>query len=326
MIQNYEETHLIFGALGQDGSYLSENLSREGKNVFGVVRKSAKTIQKYQGNNIQYIRGDILDASFINYVIKLTKPTHVYNLAAMSSVKDTLSNPSLSQKVNFEFVQSLIQCIENHNQLTHHKTYFLQASSSEMFGPDQLNPLHEKSDHDPRSPYAQHKSLAHKYCLDIQDSKQVQVGILILFNHESSRRPLKYVSRKITNTAYLISKGLQNKLILGNLEITRDWGYAPDYVKVMQIMGRESIAEDFVVATGQTHSLTELCALAFEAFDITNYEKFIYSDKSLFRENESSGLTGDASKLTKKISWKPSITFQDMIKNMALAETVQAYD
>ena len=319
---NYNGTlHLIFGALGQDGSYLAEQLSLEGKKVVGVIRDSSVVPKEYLHENINYVRGDILDSTFVYSLLEAYAPTHIYNLASASSVSESYLHPELSLKVNFEFVRTLIQNIGKYRENSGREIFLLQASSSEMFGPGHPNPITESTAHDPRSPYAEHKSMSHQLCLKARVDLDLKIGIAILFNHESSRRPLKFVSRKITHGAYLISKGIEEKLTLGNIGVSRDWGYAPDFVKAMKLIAQNLFSDDFVVATGQLHSLGEMCSVAFEALGVRNYSNYIESNSSLYRPNENSGLVGDSSKLFQIIGWSPEVTFEEMIKIMVFAES-----
>jgi len=313
--------HLIFGALGQDGSYLAEQLSAEGKKVIGVIRSSSVVPNAYLHENINYVSGDILDSDFVYSLLETYEPTHVYNLASASSVAESYLHPDLSLKVNFEFVRILIESIEKYRVFSGREIFLLHASSSEMFGPDQQSPITEKTAHNPRSPYAEHKSMAHNLCLRARRDRDIKIGVAILFNHESPRRPLKFVSRKITHGAYLISKGIEKKLTLGNISIARDWGYAPDYVNALKLIAQDFYSSDFVVATGRLHTLDEMCAIAFKEVGILNHLSFVASDSSLYRANENSGLVGDSSKITQVTQWRPEVTFDQMIKIMVAAES-----
>lgn len=312
--------HLIFGALGQDGSYLAEQLSTNGNQVIAVIRNSSVIPKEYSNQNINFIRGDILDGGFVYSLLEKYKPTHIYNLASASSVSESYLNPEQSMQVNLEFVRSLIDCMDRFRMAHGQDIFLLQASTSEMFGPDHQNLITEETTHDPRSPYAEHKSLAHNLCLQARTTKGLKIGTVILFNHESPRRPVNFVSRKITRGAYLISQGVKNELVLGNIYVQRDWGYAPDYVHAISLVANDFLSDDFVVATGQLRSLDDMCRIAFKVAGILDYENYLVSDKSLFRPNENSGLKGDASKIRDKLGWKPIVTFEQMIEKMVFAE------
>ena len=320
MKNTHTARHLVFGALGQDGSYLMEQLCAEGQQVIGVIRNSAIVPKEFLDKKIKYVRGNILDATFLDSLLTTYKPTHLYNLASASSVSESYANPSLSLQINLEFVSLLIDRIEEYRSKYKRDIYFLQASTSEMFGPVQQNLITEDTPHDPRSPYAEHKSLAHKLCLHARATKDFKIGTVILFNHESPRRPLKFVSRKITRGAYLISKGIEKELVLGNINVVRDWGYAPDYVDAIRLIAIDSHNDDYVVATGQLRSLNDMCQIAFQAAGISDCESYIVSDKSLFRSNENSGLRGNSNKVMDKLGWEPKVSFEQMIEMMVFAE------
>jgi GDPmannose 4,6-dehydratase len=187
-----------------------------------------------------------------------------------------------------------------------------------MFGPNQQSPITEKTAHNPQSPYAEHKSMAHNLCLRARRDRDVKIGVAILFNHESPRRPLKFVSRKITHGAYLISKGIEKKLTLGNISISRDWGYAPDYVNAMKIIAENTRTDDFIIATGKLHSLEDMCRVAFEAKGLGDFTEFVESDRSLYREVENSGLIGLADKARLELNWRSRLTFEEMIRQMVI--------
>lgn len=319
------ETHLIFGALGQDGSYLAEKLSAEGKRVIGIVRDSAVVPEVSKEKKIKYIKGNILDSEFVQEILLSCQPSHVYNFAALSSVAKSHTYPELSEKINLGFVKDLIDNIQSTQKENKQEVYLLQASSSEMFGPNHSKPIAEDATHDPRSPYALHKSLAHRYCLESRKSKNLKIGTAILFNHESPRRPLNFVSRKITHGAFQIARGFEKKLILGNITISRDWGFAPDYVQAMYQLGQHRVDDDFVVSSGELHSLEEMCEIAFAYLGMSDYGNYVKSDKMLFRENENSGLIGDSSKIFSRLDWSPSTSFKNMIEIMVNAESNNAY-
>ncbi len=323
-IKNNGSCQIIFGALGQDGSYLAEQLSANGKQVIAVVRNSSMIPEKHNSEKINYVKGDILDKVFVYSLIERYKPTHIYNLASASSVSESHLNPTQSLQINLEFVRSLIDDVEKYRAIHRKDIYLLQASTSEMFGPDNQNLITEDTSHDPRSPYAEHKSLAHKLCVNARTTKDLKIGTAILFNHESPRRSLKFVSRKITRGAYLISQGLKDELVLGNINVTRDWGYAPDYVEAMRLLANDCHNDDFVIATGQLRSLSDMCQIAFHAAGVLDYQDYVRSDKSLFRSNENSGLKGDSSKVLDLLGWKPKVTFEQLIEKMVCAEAEES--
>lgn len=322
MKKDREDCHLIFGALGQDGSYLAEMLSTAGEKVIGVIRSSSVVPGKYTNEKVSYVRGNILDSDFIYSLLERFKPTHIYNLASASSVSESYINSELSLQINSRFVQLLVNSIEVFRAKTGHDIFLMQASSSEMFGPTHTAPVNENTLHDPRSPYAEHKSISHNFCIEARLTRDLKIGTAILFNHESSRRPLKFVSRKITHGAFMISQGLEKRLILGNIQVRRDWGYAPDYVEAMKRIAMAKSASDYVVATGKLHSLEDMCRIAFEAIGLGDFEKYVDSDKSLFRKVENSGLVGRAEKMYFEFNWGPSLPFEEMIREMVHHESL----
>jgi GDPmannose 4,6-dehydratase len=322
VINDQVTVHLIFGALGQDGSYLAEQLSAEGNQIIGVIRNSSVIPNEYRHENINYVRGDILDTDFVYSLLETFRPTHIYNLASASSVSESYLHPQLSLKVNLEFVQELIKNIEKYRTKSGEDVFLLQASSSEMYGPDQQSPIIESTAHDPRSPYAEHKSRAHYLCLNARETKDLRIGTAILFNHESPRRPLKFVSRKISHGAFAISQGREKKLVLGNINVQRDWGYAPDYVEAMSLIAQSNLVDDFVLATGKLHSLEDMCRVAFKAAGLGDFSKYVDSDQSLFRTVENSGLVGVAEKAHQKLNWSHRVSFELMIEQMVNQESV----
>lgn len=322
MKRKNENCHLIFGALGQDGSYLAEMLSAEGEQVIGVIRNSSVVPEKYSHQKINFVKGNILDSEFVYSLLERYRPTHIYNMASTSSVAESYLNPELSLDINLRFVQLLVNSIEIFRSKTGQDIFLLQTSSSEMFGPTHIAPVNENTSHDPRSPYAEHKSISHNFCIEARITRDLKIGTAILFNHESSRRPLKFVSRKITHGAFMISQGLEKRLILGDIRVRRDWGYAPDYVEAMKRIAMAKSASDYVVATGKLHSLQDMCRIAFETVGLGNFEKYINSDKSLFRKVENSGLVGLAEKMQLEFNWGPSLPFEEMIREMVHQESL----
>ena len=322
MINDQVTVHLIFGALGQDGSYLAEQLSAEGNQVIGVIRNSSIIPNEYRHENINYVRGDILDTNFVYSLLETFRPTHIYNLASASSVSESYIFPELSLRINLEFVQELINNLERYRTKSGQDIFLLQASSSEMYGPDQQSPINENTPHDPRSPYAEHKSMAHNLCFEARSNLAMKIGTAILFNHESPRRPLKFVSRKISHGAFAISQGREKKLVLGNINVQRDWGYAPDYVEAISLIAQSNLVDDFVLATGKLHSLEDMCRVAFKAAGLGDFSKYVDSDQSLYRTIENSGLVGVAEKAHLKLNWSHKVSFELMIEQMVNQESV----
>lgn len=312
--------YLIFGALGQDGSYLTEKLSLNGFQVTGVTRSSSTIPENKFQDNVAYSQGNILDEHFIEKLLFTKRPTHIFNLASASSVAESFLHPEISFHINLLFVQQLIKSLEKYRDVSGVDPVLIQASSSEMYGPHHFTPITEFSIHDPQSPYAQHKSEAHMYCIKARKENNLKISTAILFNHESPRRPIRFVSRKITRGAFLISKGLQDKLILGNIEVERDWGFAPDYVEAIWKIGQSQKNSDYVVASGELNSISHMCEVAFEELGLGDFRKYVESDPRFYRSVENSGLVGDPSKIKLELNWEKKTSFEEMTRYMVNQE------
>jgi GDPmannose 4,6-dehydratase len=311
---------LIFGALGQDGMFLSEELLLKGDKVYGFVRNSSEIRAPNGINGVTYIFGDLLDRDLIEKTINKCDPDFIYNLASFSSVKSSFDFPHLSEQINYRFVEMVLEILRERKDKNKHPIKFFQASSSEMFGPNPQGPLYENSEFNPQSPYALHKYQAHKSAIRFRDEYEIPIYTAILFNHESHRRKPTFASRKITLGAFEIVSGKRNYLSLGNIDSLRDWGYAGDYVKAMLMIMESSIPDDFVVATGELHSLRDICQIAFEAVGLGNYEKFVKVDQDLIRKNDTSGLVGNPSKIARVLDWRNTMKFEAMIQFMVSQE------
>jgi GDPmannose 4,6-dehydratase len=309
---------LITGITGQDGSYLAELLLEKGYKVFGMVRRSST--EKF--DRINHIRdklhlrqADLLDQLSIIRLIEECQPDEMYNLAAQSFVPTSWDQPMLTGEFNALGVTKMLEAI----RLVNKKIKFYQASSSEMFGKVKEVPQTEKTPFYPRSPYGVAKVYAHWITVNYRESYGIFAVSGILFNHESPRRGLEFVSRKITNGVAQIKLGMAKKLFLGNLDAKRDWGYAGDYVKAMWLMLQEKEPEDFVIATGKNHSVRDLARIAFEHVGL-DYKKFVEVDPKLVRPAEVDVLLGDPSYAQKKLGWKPEVPFEELIKMMVDAD------
>ena len=309
---------LITGITGQDGSYLAELLLEKGYKVFGMVRRSST--EKF--DRINHIRdklhlrqADLLDQLSLIRLIEECQPDEMYNLAAQSFVPTSWDQPMLTGEFNALGVTKMLEAI----RLVNKKIKFYQASSSEMFGKVKEVPQTEKTPFYPRSPYGVAKVYAHWITVNYRESYGIFAVSGILFNHESPRRGLEFVSRKITNGVARIKLGLAKKLYLGNLDAKRDWGYAGDYVKAMWLMLQEKEPEDFVIATGKNHSVRDLARIAFEHVGL-DYKKFVEVDPKLVRPAEVDILLGDPSYAQKKLGWKPEVSFEELIKMMVDAD------
>lgn len=309
---------LITGITGQDGSYLAELLLEKGYKVFGMVRRSST--EKF--DRISHIRdklhlrqADLLDQLSLIRLIEECQPDEMYNLAAQSFVPTSWEQPMLTGEFNALGVTKMLEAI----RLVNKKIKFYQASSSEMFGKVKEVPQTEKTPFYPRSPYGVAKVYAHWITVNYRESYGIFAVSGILFNHESPRRGLEFVSRKITNGVARIKLGLSKKFFLGNLDAKRDWGYAGDYVKAMWLMLQQKDPEDFVIATGENHSVRDLAQIAFEHVGL-DYKKFVEVDPKLVRPAEVDILLGDPSYAQKKLGWKPEVSFEQLIKMMVDAD------
>ncbi len=309
---------LITGITGQDGSYLADLLLEKGYEVFGMVRRSSTE----NFDRINHIRdrihlrqADLLDQLSLITLIEQCQPDEIYNLAAQSFVPTSWEQPMLTGEFNALGVTKMLEAI----RLVNKKIKFYQASSSEMFGKVQQVPQNEKTPFYPRSPYGVAKVYAHWITVNYRESYGIFAVSGILFNHESPRRGLEFVSRKITHAVARIKLGLSKKLYLGNLEAKRDWGYAGDYVKAMWLMLQQNEPEDFVIATGKNHSVRELAQIAFEHVGL-DYKDFVEVDPELVRPAEVDVLLGDSSYARKKLGWKPEVPFEQLIQMMADAD------
>src|SRR5579864_6448597 len=309
---------LITGVTGQDGSYLAELLLDEGYEVVGMVRRSSTvnferiaTIQ----DRLTLVAGDLVDeASMIN-ILREHRPSEVYNLAAQSFVQTSWGQPVLTGEITALGVTRLLDAI----RIVDPSIRVYQASSSEMFGKVVEVPQSERTPFYPRSPYGVAKVYGHWITVNYRESYGLHASSGILFNHESPRRGLEFVTRKVAFSAAAIKLGLQKTVALGNLDAQRDWGYAADYVRAMWLMLQQDEPGDFVVATGETHPVRELCQIAFDEVGL-NWEDHVVIDQQFFRPAEVDLLIGDPSKARDKLGWKPEVGFEELIRMMVDAD------
>ncbi len=309
---------LITGITGQDGSYLAEFLLEKGYEVIGMVRRTS-TVNFSRISHIQdkitLVSGDLLDQSSLIYILEKYQPDEVYNLAAQSFVPTSFEQPVFTGEVTALGVTRLLEAI----RIVNPKIKFYQASSSEMFGKVKEVPQNENTPFHPRSPYGVAKVYAHWITVNYRESYGIFACSGILFNHESPRRGLEFVTRKVTYNAAKIKLGLAKELRLGNLDARRDWGFAGDYVKAMWLMLQQPEPDDYVVGTGETHSVRELCELAFGYLGL-DWKKYVVQDPALFRPADVDLLVADATKARTKLGWKPTVTFEELIKMMVDAD------
>ena len=309
---------LITGITGQDGSYLAEALLQKGYEVVGMVRRSStvnyERIAHIQGS-IDFVNGDLLDQISLIDAIKIHEPDEIYNLAAQSFVQTSFGQPVLTGETTALSVTRMLDAI----RIVNPKIRFYQASSSEMFGKVAEVPQTEATPFHPRSPYGVAKVYGHWITVNYRESYNLHASSGILFNHESPRRGLEFVTRKISYGAASIKLGLQEKLSLGNLDAKRDWGFAGDYVEAMWMMLQQEQPDDYVICSGMTHSVREFCDLAFSHLGL-NYEDHVVVDEQFFRPAEVDLLVGDYGKAKRVLAWEPSTSFKDLVAMMVEAD------
>lgn len=305
---------LITGITGQDGSYLAEFLLSQGYRVYGMVRRAS--VEKFERiahirSQIELLQGDLLDQFSLISVLKTAGPSEVYNLAAQSFVPTSWSQPVLTSEFTAIGVTKLLEAI----RLVDPKIKFYQASSSEMYGKVRETPQTELTPFYPRSPYGVSKVYGHYITVNYRESYDLFAVSGILFNHESPRRGLEFVTRKVTDAVAQIKLGIIDTLKLGNLDAKRDWGFAGDYVEAMWRMLQQEAPDDYVIATGRTHSVRDLVEIAFGHVDL-DWRKHVVVDQDLIRPAEVDLLVGDPSKAKEKLGWEPKVTFEQMIRIM----------
>jgi GDPmannose 4,6-dehydratase len=313
---------LITGITGQDGSYLTELLLSRGYDVYGVIRRAStfnteRIDHIYQdphesGRRLRLLYGDLNDASSLNKILRDVQPDEIYNLGAQSHVRVSFDIPEYTAEVGALGTLRLLEAIRETGL---RGTRFYQASSSELFGKVQEVPQRETTPFYPRSPYGVAKLYAYWVTVNYRESYGLFACNGVLFNHESERRGETFVTRKITRAVAAIKLGLQNKLYLGNLDAKRDWGHAKDFVEAMWLMLQQDEADDYVIATGETHSVREFLDEAFGRLDL-DWKQFVEIDPRYFRPAEVDLLIGDASKARRKLGWEPKITFKELVRTM----------
>jgi GDPmannose 4,6-dehydratase len=310
---------LITGITGQDGSYLAELLLEKGYQVHGMVRRAST--EKF--DRIEHLReritlhqGDLLDQRSLVDSLRAARPSEIYNLAAMSFVAVSWIQPTLTAEFTGVGVTRMLEAMRE----VCPEARFYQASSSEMFGKVLEVPQTETTPFYPRSPYGVAKAYGHFITVNYRESYDLHATSGILFNHESPRRGLEFVTRKITWHAAAIKHGLSKELRLGNLDAERDWGYAKDYVEAMWLMLQRDIAEDYVIATGAAHSVRECCQIAFDEAGLGDFERYVVIDPAFVRPAEVDHLIGDPSKAERDLGWKPRTSFEELIRLMTQSD------
>ncbi|MBF29385.1 MAG: GDP-mannose 4,6-dehydratase [Acidimicrobiaceae bacterium] len=310
---------LITGITGQDGQHLAELLNSKGYDVFGLVKgqnnpRIAGVLEQFPF--VEPVSGDLADLSSLVKAIGVAQPDEVYNLGAVSYVAYSFTHAELTADISGLGVLRMLDAIRMVGGLDNNSIRFYQASTSEMFGEVRETPQTEMTPFHPRSPYGCAKVFGHYITMNYRESYDMFACSGILFNHEGPRRGLEFVTRKITNGVARIKLGLQDEIVLGNLDSKRDWGYAGDYVRAMWLMLQHDTAEDFVIATGETHSIHEFLDLAFAEVGIDDWQPYVRQDPKFLRPAEVDVLTGDASKAKEVLGWEPEVSFAQLVKMM----------
>ena len=311
-------TALITGITGQDGSYLAEFLLQKEYKVVGIVRRSSTTPYErisHLVDDIELVSADLLDQTSLTDVVSDCKPDEIYNLAAQSFVQTSWNQPVLTGEFTALGVTRMLEAMKKAAP----NARFYQASSSEMFGKVHESPQRESTPFYPRSPYGVAKVYGHWITVNYRESFALYAVSGILFNHESPRRGLEFVTRKVTDGVARIKLGLSRELRLGNLEARRDWGFAGDYVRAMWLMLQEDTPDDYVIGTGKTWSVRQLCETAFRCVGL-DYREYVVQDDRFFRPAEVDLLVADASKAREALGWEPDVTFEQLIEMMVQAD------
>lgn len=309
---------LVTGLTGQDGSYLAELLHEKGYEVHGLLRRSSQPIDQRLGHLADFVQiqhGDLTDSLSLREILSRVQPDEIYNLAAQSHVAWSFKTPESTFDITGA---GCLRLLEAMRQTSPHSRFY-QASSSEMFGLVHETPQTERTPFHPRSPYGVAKVAAFWATVNYREGYDMFACNGILFNHESERRGEEFVTRKITIAAAKIKLGLQDKLMLGNLDAKRDWGYAPEYVEAMWLMLQQDKPDDYVIATGETHTVRDFCEAAFSHLDL-DYQKYVEIDPKFYRPAEVNLLIGDASKAKRELGWEPKVSFKELVARMVDAD------
>ena len=306
---------LITGINGMDGSHLADFLLSKGYKVFGMERRTSspnRTNTKHLQGKITFVNGDLTDQNSLVRCLKEANPTEVYNLAAMSFVGESWNTPEQTGDVTGMGALRMLEAIREYGE----SVKFYQASTSEMFGRMVENPANENTPFYPRSPYGVAKLYGHWITKNYRESYDMYNVSGILFNHESERRGIEFVTRKITDGVAQIALGVKDHIMLGNLDSKRDWGYSPDYVESMWLMLQQEGPDDYVIATGEDHSIAEFLDVAFNRIGIPDWGNYVKQDPRFMRPAEVAVLCGDSTKAREKLQWRPKTTFEEMINRM----------
>ena len=317
---------LITGITGQDGLYLGELLTAKGYEVFGILRgfnNPKREIVERVLPATRLIDADLTDVSSLHRAIAESSPDEVYNLGAISFVGNSWENSSRTADVTAKGVLNILEATRLYAGDDISRVRFYQASSSEMFGKAQVVPQNERTAMWPRSPYGVSKVFGHYMTINYRESYGMHASSGILFNHESPRRGPEFVTRKITQAVARISLGVQNVLMLGNLDARRDWGFAGDYVKAMWLMLQQPSADDYIIATGETHSIRDFLDIAFATAGIDDWDRYVAIDPAFFRPAEVTNIVGDASKAREVLGWRPEVPFAEIVRMMVESDLAE---
>lgn len=317
---------LITGITGQDGLYLAELLESKGYTVFGLIRgqnNPKAALVETIAPNVRLLAGDLADIPSLLRALEASTPDEVYNLGAISYVAYSWDQALLTSDVTGRGVLNILEAIRLYEQITGNTTKFYQASSSEMFGKVQSVPQNEETLLWPRSPYGVAKVFGHYTTINYRESYDMYACSGILFNHESPRRGPEFVTRKVSRAVARIKLGLQDELVMGTLDARRDWGFAGDYVEAMWLMLQQEQADDYVISTGETHSIRDLLDTAFAVADLQDWERYVRQDQAFMRPAEVDLLLGDASKAREKLGWTPTVTFPQLVQMMVESDLAE---
>ncbi len=312
-------TAFITGITGQDGRHLAEFLHHKGYKVYGMMKgqhNPRAELLRDEFPFIEIVPGDLTDLSSLITALEQTQPDEVYNLGAISFVAMSFNQSELTANVTGLGVLRMLEAVRMVGGPTNNPIRFYQASSSEMFGKVREVPQTEMTPFHPRSPYGVAKVFGHHLTVNYRESYGLYACSGILFNHEGPRRGLEFVTRKITNTAARIKLGIEKELVLGNIDAKRDWGYAGDYVQAMWLMLQQDEPDDYVIATGETHSVEEFLMLTFAKLDLGDWRNYVRQDKKFFRPAEVDLLIGDPSKARERLGWRPEVSFEQLVAMM----------
>lgn len=314
-------TALITGITGQDGGYLAAQLVAEGSTVHGVVRPGEVMPEHLTllGDGLMLHEVDLGNTDGLRGVLSATCPSEVYNLAGVSSVALSWGEPVLTAEINGTFVARLLQLVWEQQDSSGAPVRFVQASSAEVFAGATSAPQDEQTRVSPRSPYGASKAFAH-HLVQVFRERGLHASNAVLYNHESPRRPLAFVTRKIAHAAAAIGEGRESELVLGNLDARRDWGWAPEYADALVRMARHDAPDDYVIATGVSHTVGDFAAAAFHAAGVKDWQRFVRTDPTFFRPVDAVELRGHAGRAQAVLGWTPSVPFEELVRRMVVAD------